>query len=268
MEELQFQVLVDPKHGSNVGEDVVAFGDFDKGPYVYGGPGALASFYSELILGRPFPLKFLVREVSVSTIFAIALFLRRDLAIHPRTPSLITSATLVDQYREAGYAHVASDIGQFFSMLENYLPPGTSKSELQKKLPTALEWVSLLVTEEALPALPPRVPVPSLLDVGTTGFVLAETPHKDLGRGWIELFRQGFLRGALFHQGKGRLFVLAARKSPFLSFDLRKGANILNEAESAMGEPSGWQGEDLWLHGPKKGTFLPMASIIEVLVRL
>jgi len=268
MEEFEFQVVVDPKHDGVVGDTVVAFGTF-KGPYVYTGLPALGDFYSDLIMGKPFPLKFLTRSVdSVSTLLAIALFLNRQLAIHPRTPDFIVAAHLVEAYGESGCAHITSDMGRFFELLKSYLPEGLSLSEQHKRLATVVEWIFYAITEDAYPALPPRVPMPELLDVGTVGFVLAKTQHKDLRKGWVELFRQGFLKGALVRQRGDRLHVLAARKSLLLAFDLLKGADVLNEAEAAMGEPSDWKSTGTFLYSPVKGTLLPLEALVKVLVRL
>jgi hypothetical protein len=61
--------------------------------------------------------------------------------------------------------------------------------------------------------------------------------------------------------------VLVARKSSFLAFDLQKAAEILNEAERAMGEPE-WVTDGLWLEGPPKGTRLLVSAITKVLVRV
>lgn len=264
----QFQVLIDPKHSVDVDTDTVAFGSF-KGSFVFEGPSALASFYSELILGKPFPLKLLMRDVSsASSLLVVTLFLRRDLAIHPKMFGLFAAATLADQYREAGLAHIDSDVGRFFQLIEEYLPSDLSRTEQRKRLTSAVDWVADYVTNDRLPALPPQVPVPTVLDVGTDGFVLAETDHTDLRNGWVELYRQGFLRGVLFCAVGERRHALVARKSPFLVLDLRKGADILNEAEAAMSEPPGWLVDGLWLHSPEGGTLLPMNAVVQILVRI
>jgi hypothetical protein len=272
MEELRLEVVIDREHGQQVGDDAVAFGDFE-GPLVYPDEAEpLTAFYGHLILGRPFPLKLVMRDVcSVSRLLTVALFLHRELAIHPAMPGLIASASLVDQLKHVGLAHIDRDLARFFQLLVGYLPPGLSRKEQKQRLVTAVDWVRQCVLEGALPALPPLPSPPQPFDYGGNGFVLAEaaTVKASLEDGWVELFRQGFLRGALFSPPKDeRRTVLAARKSPFLAFDMRKAAEVLNEGERALGEPSGWLADDLWLRGPEQGTRLLVSAITDVLVRV
>jgi hypothetical protein len=129
-------------------------------------------------------------------------------------------------------------------------------------------WIKSYVVEDTLPALPAEPPPPRVLDRGTDGFVLAEVPGKRLEEGWIELFRQGYLRGVLLGSArKDRRYVLAARKSEYLRFDLRRAAQVFNEAERAMGEPPEWEASELRLRGPKKGTLIPISALLDVFVR-
>ena len=124
--------------------------------------------------------------------------------------------------------------------------------------------------EDRLPALPPEPEPPRPFDYGTNGFVLAQAaPKAPLEDGWVELYREGYLRGALFSPPEqDRRTVLVARKSPFLAFDLWKAAEVLNEAERAMGEPPGWLADELWLRGPEQGTLLLVSAITKVLIRV
>jgi hypothetical protein len=268
-DELRFEVVIDRNLGPKV-EDAIALGDFE-GPMAYPGDDALTAFYGHLILGRPFPLKLVARDVhSVSDLIVVALFLRRDLAIHPAMPGLIAAASLVGQLKLAGLAHIDRDLARFFRLLRGYLPPGLSKNEQKTRLTTAVEWVYQYVTQGELPALPPEPGPPQVFDVGTNGFVLAQSaPRSPLENGWEELYRQGYLRGALFSPSvEERRRVLAARKSPYLTFDLRKAAAAFNEAEKAMGEPPGWEADDLWMRGPEQGTLLLISAITDILVRI
>lgn len=272
MEELRFEVVIDPDVDPKV-ENVVAFGEFtspEQTAVIYpDDPALLVNFYSDLILGRPFPLTLVTRIVNtIGKIVSLALFLHRDLAIHPRMTSLVAAATLVDQLRLVGLAHIDPDLARFFKFLVSYMPPGLSKDQQKDKLVTVVGWVREYILEDRLPSLPRSSPPPVVFDIGTNGFVLAHT-KSSMEDGWIELYRQGYLRGALFGSDReGRRAVLAARKSPFLSFDLKKAAEILNETERAMGEPPGWATDGLWMEGPPNGTLLLISAITSVLVRV
>ncbi len=270
MEELCFQVLIDPDLGPDV-ENVVALGEFKSpsGTAAIFPDNSLSSFYGDLLLGRPFPLKLVTRKIdSVGKVLTLALFLHRDLAIHPKIISLVAAASLVDQLQLVGLAHIEPELTRFFQFLMAYLPPSLSKTELQNRLVTAVSWIRDYLLEDRLPALPPAPAPPRVLDIGTNGFVLAEC-NGSLEDGWINLYRQGHLRGLLFGPDrKGRRMVLAARKSLFLAFDLRKAAEILNEAENAMGEPSGWATDGIWLEGPPEGTRLLLSAITQVMIRV
>jgi hypothetical protein len=118
-----------------------------------------------------------------------------------------------------------------------------------------------------LPHLGKPWPDVSVVDRGTNGFVLAETPGA-LVEGWVELYRQGFLRGVLVgpRDEESRRKVLISRKSAFLSFDFTKASAILNEMERAMGELPGWRTEgQLWLWGPEDGTLILLEHLVKVL---
>ncbi len=273
MQELQFQVIIlDPKSERRV-QGAVAFGDFE----VQGNEGVvypkdgLRAFFEDLIRGRPLPLTFVTNGVdTIGTLVALTVFLHRDLAILPSTVSVLASAELVDRYKHAGLAHVDRDLARFFAMLSQYLPSGMDRAEQETRLASAVGWIRQYILDGTLPALPHEPPMPRVIDRGTNGFVLADTPAwRSLEEGWVELFRQGFLRGVLFGRDRhDRRAVMAARKSPYLAFDLRKAAEVLNEAERAMGEEPAWLATDLWLRGPDEGTLLLATAILEVLLRV
>jgi len=253
---------------------MVGFGDFtlvdgNQTGAVYP-EGGLPQFFTDLILGRAFPLTFATRGIhSVGALVAVSLFLHRDLAIHPRMPMMVTSAALVEQLGHAGLALVDRDLVRFFRMLEVFLPPKLNRTDQQEHLKTAVGWIREYVMADTLPAMPPEAPPPRVIDRGTDGFVVAEMPDKRLEDGWVELFRQGYLRGVLVGPAsKDRRFVLAARKSGYLKYDLQGAARILNEAERAMGEPGEWEVSDLWLKSPPKGTLIPISGLLKVFVRV
>lgn len=273
MEELRLDVVIDPKLERGV-QDAVAFGDFVlvEGNHigvVYPELG-LPQLFTDLILGRPLPLTFVTRGIhSVGALVAVALFLHRDLAIHPRMPSMVMAATLVEQFGHAGLAHIDRDLARFFQLLREYLPPKLTRQEQQQKLQTAVGWIRQYVLEEALPGLGSEAPPPRVLDWGTDGFVVAEMPDRRLEDGWIELFRQGHLRGVLIGpERQDRRLVLAARKSAYVGFDLARAAVVLNEAEQAMGEEPTWEATELWLGGPSKGTLIPVSGLLDVFLRV
>jgi hypothetical protein len=272
MDELRFEVIIDPSLEPEV-EGVVAFGQFvAKGELsaVYADSRtALTEFYVDLLQGRPLPLRLVTRGIqNIGQLVAVAIFLRRELAIHPALPGLIAAANLVDLLGLVGQAHIDRDLGRFFKLLTAYLPPNLGRKEQQIRLATAVGWIYQYVFEGQFPALPVEPEPPRVFDTGSNGFVLA-TAEGPLDYGWVELYREGYLRGALFGPPKeDRRRVLVARKSPFLAFDLRKAAEVLNEAEEALGELPGWLADELWLRGPEGGTLLPITAVIQVLVRV
>lgn len=233
-------------------------------------PGALVRFYEDLLLGRPLPLKFATRSIAdFDTLFAIALFLHRDLAVEPSAPS--TFAT-VDTAHRLGFpyiAHLDPDFGRFLSRVRAYFPPGLSKREQGERMATAVGWVSDYIRKGALPHVGGSYPMPRVLDVGTNGFVLAQG-QDPLIDAWASLYREGYLRGVVLgpDRGDGRRRVLAARKSPYMEFDLVRAATHLNDAERAMGELPAWKADSLWLHGPQDGTLLLPTHLMEVLLRV
>jgi len=278
VEEIQLKVVLDPAIGSVV-KSVVAFGDFTTEDEtietaIYN-PLELPRFFRDLILGRPLPLEFVSKGIPNLGVFvAMALFLRRELAIHPAMPGLIAAVDLVDNYGVSGLAHVDRDLARFFRVLKSFLseiPKGAS----QIKLDTALGWLAEYIDRGSLPALIPDEPQPSIIDRGTNGFVLAEIQRwswPSLEFGWEELYREGYLRGATFspmHKDTQRRLVLGARKSLYLSLDLNKAASALNEAEDSIGEPAEWSCEKgLWLKSPPEGTLIPISALTQLLVRL
>lgn len=271
VEELRLQVVLDKELESLI-EGVVAFGDFKpKGdnPFtaIYSVDGA-HSFYSDLILGRPLPLVLVIRNVeTMGVLLSVALFLHRELALNPAIPGMLAAVNLMDTHGVRGLAHVDRDLAKFLKFVRAYLVNYTGK--VQEALGTAVGFLRSYLLEGRIPALPPEPEPPRPVHLGTDGFVFATGTHPDLFTGWEELYREGFLRGVLMHQkGEDRWHVLAARKSPYLSFDLQKAASLLNEAEAAMGEPQGWQTDEYWLQGPEDGTLILPSVLLQVFLRI
>jgi hypothetical protein len=269
MSDLSFQVVLDRNVDSKV-SGVIAFGDFtseDPTTAIYG-LGDLAIFFRDLILGRSFPLVFVARGIdNLGVLTAIALFLHRDLAISSNTPGFLAAVTLVDGLGVPGLAHVDRDLSRFLRFLRSYLKAAPS-NEAQKALATAVGWIRSFILTGELPSLPFSVNEPRIIERGTDGFVFASTDHPDLSGGWEELYRMGFLRGALLSKvNTERWIVLCARKSHYLSFDLSKVASALNQAEEAMAEPPEWETDGLWLKGPEKGTLILPSVLLKVLLK-
>lgn len=270
MEELRLLVRIDENLGRHC-PDAVAFGDFEADPtnVVYGN---LPTFFEDLILGRPLPLTFATRGVyQIGTLVAVALFLHRELALEPSALSLVASADLVSRRGAAGLAHIDLDLAKFFSLATAYLPASLVRKEQQDRLATAVGWIREYVQFGRLPSLPREPDSPRVIDVGTNGFVLAEVPatSANMEWAWVSLYRQGFLRGVLLGTGIGdRVQVIAAKKSPFLEFDLAKAAVILNEAECAMGELPLWRSFPECLKGPGEGTLIRPSTLMDVFLRV
>ncbi len=273
MEELRLQVVLDKNIESEV-EGVVAFGDFQPKVESENLLTALYRdhqvhlFYRDLILGRPLPLVLVARNLeNMGVLLAITLFLHRDLAINPAVPGLLSAVNLMDAHGVAGLAHVDRDLAKFLKFVRAYLTQTHDK--VQDALGTAVGFLHAYVTDGRLPSLPPEPEPPRIVDRGTDGFVFATSQHSELLLGWEELYRQGFLRGVLMHQeGGDRWHVLAARKSFYLSFDLQKGANLLNEVEAALGEPQDWVTDGYWLRGPEEGTMILPSALLQVFLRI
>jgi hypothetical protein len=269
MQELRLEVVIDPKLPKFV-PGAVALGDFepDKAMAVYR-EGDLSGFFADLIMGRPFPLKLVVRDIhSLGTLVSIVLFLRRDVALQPAAASLVTAVNMFERWGVAGLAHVEPDLARGLLLLSNFVPSGLSRKDQEDRLALAINWIADYVLKGDLPVMPPEPEPPRVIDQGTDGFVLAEGAEGvPLEYGWIILFRQGFLRGALFSPPKNdRRLVLVAKKSLWLNLDLHRAGEIFNEAEKAMGEYPGWNADGLWLRGPQQGTLLLISAMTKVLV--
>jgi hypothetical protein len=270
VEELRLQVVLDKNLGSEI-DGVVAFGDFrpKEGATFYAiyNVDEAHLFYRDLIMGRSLPMVLVARNLETMGVFvAVTLFLQRDLAVHPAVPGLFSAVNLMDSYGRSGLAHVDRDLSRFLRFLRGYL--SENKGLVQDALATAVGFLRAYILDGVTPSMQAEPEPPRIIDRGTDGFVFATSHHTDLLSGWEELYRQGFLRGLLIHQEGDRCHVLAARKSPYLSLDLKKAAAILNEAESAMGEPAEWVTDGFWLRGPEGGTLILPSALLQVFLRV
>ena len=284
--EIQLQVLVDPKAKGLI-EEAISFetgltraqaGDPLLYAYEHHGPeftlvdpGALSSFYEDVLQGRPLPGKFVTPKINFDTVFAITLFLHRDLATHPAVPGIFASVDLAHRRGIQGLAHLPSDLANFLVALALLFEKPLSKKAEGEQLRTVVEWVYAYVSEDRLPSIGQGISAtPKILDAGTNGFVVAEDSSGLLSLAWLDLYRQGFLRGVLFGalRAGGRRDVLASRKSVYVPFNLVRAASLLNEVEAAMGQPPGWNADELWLRSPTLGTTLDTATMMEVFLRV
>ena len=248
MSKMQLHVTLDPNiEGSS---DVYVYED------------NLEQFYQDLIMGRPYPLTLGVRAIKGPvTLLAIALWLYRDLLIHPNTLGLVCSFILVEKHPVWGHAHIERDVSRFIRLLQRY------SVTTQERLVTAVEWVRQYVLG-TFEGLPPDSAQPIVLDVGTNGFVLAKTTG-GLEVGWIELYRQGHLRGLLIGADNGSYRqVLIARKSPWVSFNLDMAEQAFNAMEVAQGGLFGWRVDGDFLWCPPEGTGILVQQLMQVLLRI
>jgi hypothetical protein len=232
-------------------------------------PGALTSFFEDLILGRSMPLVFATRAIrDVDTLFAMALFLHRELAIHPAMSGIVAQVDLVHRRGLPMLGHLDRDFARFLRLLRAYFPEGLSQTNMGHRLTMAMGWIREYVLEGKLPALGKPFADAHVLDRGTDGFVVATTTG-DLLEGWVTLFSHGHLRGILVGADvEGRRKVLCARKSHFRTFDLDMAARLFNEMEAAIGEDASWKASGDWLWGPPRGTVLQLPHMLEILIRV
>jgi len=232
-------------------------------------PGAFSSFYEDVILGRPMPLQFATSRIrGIDTLFAITLFLHRDLATHPAMAATVAAVDLVHRRGLPMFGHVEPDLGRFFRLLAVMFPEGLSKGEQGDRLRAVVGWIYEYITNGALPHLGAEPPSPKVLQEGSNGFVVAEVTT-DMYAGWVELFRAGHLRGVVVERERdGRRRVLASRKSVFVPFNLTRAAEILNKAERILGEEPGWTADELWLRSPEEGTLVLVSHLVEVFLRV
>jgi hypothetical protein len=232
-------------------------------------PGALTCLYEDLVLGRPTPPSFVLNRVGDSdALVAAALFLYRELVLHPSTVGFVAQVDLVHRRGFSAMGHLDADMGRFMRLLRGYFPEHLSQQETAERLPLAVGWVRDWLLESRLPALGASFPIPTVLDRGPGGFVVAETLGS-LPEGWIELYRLGMLRGVLFGPRKGTLLpVLVSRKSSFVPLDLYQAAFRLNEVEVHLGGLPRWAVDGDWLWGPPEGSLVLAHRIVQILVGL
>ena len=231
-------------------------------------PVALSCLFDDIIHGRTLPPTFVSHAIGdVDTLVALALHRKPNLVICPNAFKLVTSADLVHRRGAIGMAHADPDLVRFFQLLRGLFPKQLPRRQFETALETAVALLHDFIEGDQLPSLgSPEAPV--VLDVGQRGFVVAETAGI-LGEAWVHLFRTGYLRGVVVSkETKGRRNVLAARRSPFVAFQLEVAARLLNEMERVQGEDPAWASDGVWLTSPPGGTIILVSHLLEVLVRV
>ncbi len=236
--------------------------------YSRASPGALTRLYEDLLYGVPLPLAFATRGVrGVDTIVAAAIFLDRELILRPGTFGLVAATDFMHRHGVTMAGHVDPDLCRFFGLLLDYVVvEGLGRSEVGQRLRDAIGWIGDFVLG-AGPHLGDPLPESKIVEVGSGGFVVAETAvPTELT--WVNLYRLGFLKGVAFgFELGGRRRVLVSRKSAYVPFDLQKAMGLLNDLESHHGHDPGWLVEGEFLKGPLEGTRLSPAHVVAALVR-
>lgn len=268
MSGIQFHVVIDP--AAPTGADVVYFQAGVapvEGLAVY---ETVEGFHRDLVSGRPLPLVFWTPRISDDgALLALALFLHRDLAIHPGTIPLLAARAFLNDFPVWGGAHIDRDLGRFLGFLKGFVPPGLSRQELSDRVPMAVGWIHDYITKGELPQMADGFQGLRVIDRGSNGFVLAESLGQDLEAGWLELFRQGHLRGLLMGPLVGRSRkMLIARKTEWAPLNLEVAGSALNELEVAMGGDPEWAVGGDWLRSPGGGSLLSVSHVFTILSRV
>ncbi len=245
---------------------VVAIGDFkpqhpDSVVYT---PGVdqLSRLYLDLICGRPLPLTLILREVrDLAQVVSCALFMDREMALHPRALTLVTAVELSLGLQEGGQAHVDRDLARLLNFIEAYMfPAPANRRAFSQKLASVLGWLRPYVLQGTLPSLPRAADPPRILDQGTNGFVLAETGGP-ISEGVVELYRAGHLRGLLFGPGST---VVAFKKSHLVAYNLDKAHQQLQQ----IVPEENWRLLRCQLASPSAGTLLPREALVQLFLRV
>lgn len=224
-------------------------------------PGALTSFYEDLLLGRPMPITFVVNKVDIDTVLALLLFGQRQLAVAPYMMELVAYVDWIHRYGVSMRAHVPPDVSNFLRFALRYLDGGVgSMVDTGRRIERVLDWFADYARDRILPQGPAEVPEPETLEYGTDGFVVARCIHQDLFEGWTCLFRHGHLKGVLWGP-EGQ--VMLARKGPYVAFDLDVYERLLSAADQ---KPWARLGSELLL-SPPGGTQIPENILLGLVTR-
>jgi len=269
---IKLEILIDPKLPPVV-PGAVSFetGSETLALHVYGPGrvGPLLAFYEDLISGAPMPLVFATKRVSgPHTVLAATLFFDRYLAIHPATPGVVYSVDAASRLGDTIFGHLEPSLSRFLRGVALYFQPSMSRQEAGQRLATAMGWMRSYLVDGTLPSLGPVIPSIRVLDTGTNGFVLASSPRPG-PEAWESLYRDGYLRGILIgdEESQGLRYVLAARKSFQVGFDLERLTPILNELEQLSGGMPSWSILGNYLASPPDGSTISLQYLVEVFLR-
>ena len=281
MEELQFNVTIDPGQPALV-EDTICFetgARIDQvGPGVYEhhgegfdsrSTGALTRFFEDLICGTAFPLKFMTHGLrGPDTVLAITLFLNRDLALNPATVGLVYGVDLVHRFGPSMLAHLDPTIAGFLRSFNKFFPETQSKIEQGERLSTAVLWIRGFLIDERIPNIGQPLPEVRIIDIGTNGFVLAETSKPSI-EAWEALYRLGYLRGVLIGTPvEDSTHILVSRKSERAWPNLPHCIPFLNDLDSISGGVPEWRSEGAYVYSPAVGTKILVSHLLEVFLRI
>jgi hypothetical protein len=281
MEDLQFQVIVDPGQPALI-DNTICFETGARssqvGPMVYEhhgedfsmrSTGALTQFFEDLICGTPLPLTFTTHEVKgPDTILAITLFLNRDLALNPATLGLVYGVDLVHRFGPSMLAHLDPTIAGFLRSFNKFFPDTLSKIDRGERIGTAVQWVREYLIDGRIPNIGSPLPDVRVLDIGTNGFVLAETSKPSV-EAWETLYRLGHLRGVLIGDPiEDSRHILCSRKSERAWPNLSHCIPFLNDLDTISGGVSGWRMEGDFIHSPTVGTKILVSHLLEVFLRI
>jgi hypothetical protein len=232
-------------------------------------PGALTRFFEDLVLGSPLPLSFATSEVrGPDTLLAMALFMHRDLLLQPATPGLVAAIDLTHRWGPPLLAHLDPLVARFVRSFDRFFTPTLSERERGERIAMAVQWVREYLLEGNVPNIGFPLPDVRVLDVGTNGFVLAETGHPSV-EAWEVLYRMGHLRGVLLGPDEeGARQVVASRKSERAWPHLSRSVEFLNDLELLSGGDPGWVAERDFLRGPAVGSKTLVSHLLEVFLRI
>jgi hypothetical protein len=164
-------------------------------------------------------------------------------------------------------SHLDPTISGFLRSFNRFFPEKLSKLERGERIATAVQWIREYLVDGRIPSLGGQLPDVRVIDIGTNGFVLAETLNPSV-EAWEVLYRRGFLRGLLIGpEVDGSRPVLASRKNVRAWSTLPQCIPFLNDLDSISGGDPEWRQEGDNLRSPSVGTKILVSHLLEVFLR-